>query len=127
MYEQAMMDRPVLSAQALSLSAPAVDQRAEPRLRLSGRVSCPVTLPGRAVPMRARLRDVSRIGVSVILPHPPPVGAPLTLQPAGRGDSRLILAAQVVHASRWVGAEWLVGCSFPRPLADEQFEALLAY
>jgi hypothetical protein len=103
--------------------APVPDRRAAARYR------CPPATPVRlstAAAGRALAwgHDLSRKGVGILAEGPLAAGAGLDVELLGVRGGRLRLPARVAHATRRLDGTWLVGCTFLRPVSEEELEAL---
>jgi hypothetical protein len=95
------------------------------------RFSCPIkaswaplrSSPGDSFP--ARVLDISPSGVGLVVGEEVEVGTVLSLTLHGSAGGLTILAS-VVRAAAQGEAEWALGCSFIRELADAELGALLA-
>jgi hypothetical protein len=104
------------------------ERRVAVRFRCSATTPCPFTILDQPGNQTARVRDVSIVGVGLLVRRRVMPGTPVTLMPERPGGGTpLALQARVVHATQRDGADWLVGCVFTRPLTDEELEAMLAY
>jgi hypothetical protein len=104
------------------------ERRVAVRFRCSATTPCPVTTDDQPQGLAARVRDVSVVGVGLLLSCRVVPGALLTLTPErSNGGASCALPARIVHATRRDGNDWLVGCVFTRPLSDAELEAMLAY
>ena len=75
---------------------------------------------------RAWVLDVSLGGVGLLLGRPLQPGTPVVVCITGAEDGKIHeLPAEVVHATREVGGEWVVGCRLTQELSREELEALL--
>ena len=104
-------------AEDVAPDCPGAERRASGRRPSTARVSYqPIAADGDA-PKAARVRDVSALGVGLILPRPVAPGALLRVDFEGvtGGVVRSVLA-RVVHAAADAGG--VVGCSFVRELDE---------
>jgi hypothetical protein len=90
-------------------------------LRASGRL-----LGKEARAWAARVEDLSRGGVKLLMECEVRPGAVLVLALAGLGGrfARPVLV-RVMNAARAPGGHWQVGCAFVKPLPDDDVQALL--
>lgn len=99
-------------------------------VRLASDLSATCTASGRAGEpgWAARVRDISRGGVGLILEHRFRPGTRLTLQLRARsGELLYTVNGRVAHATAILESGnpcWLLGCAFDRPLSEEGFAAL---
>jgi hypothetical protein len=101
-----------------------------PERRLYLRVPCPQPLgavianPNLGTDTRpARIANVSRGGLALLLEEPLPVGTALAVEVDG-WDASGPLLARVVHATELI-AGWLHGCQLADPLTAAEFMQLL--
>jgi hypothetical protein len=96
------------------------ERRASVRRRAKLRVPCRLASDPAGAGWRARVRDVSTLGIGLILPGPLEMGALLEveLQRANGVLVRTVLA-RVVHVMD-DGKTWTVGCAFASELCDEE-------
>jgi hypothetical protein len=74
----------------------------------------------------ATVRDISAGGVSLVVPRRFEPGAGLVIEiPAGDSTPADSLLARVVNATRLPQGQWLLGCSFPSELSDDELRRLL--
>lgn len=68
---------------------------------------------------RARVQDVSPLGIGLLLPRPlkPSTLLRIELENQARGLVRQVLA-RVVHIQHTTGCPWLIGCAFAKELDD---------
>ena len=99
-------------------------------VRLASDLSATCSAGGRAGEpgWAARVRDISRGGVGLILEHRFRPGTRLTLQLRARsGELLYTVNGRVAHAMAILESGnpcWLLGCAFDRPLSEEGFAAL---
>lgn len=98
-----------------------LERRAASRQRCLG--ACVVRLPG-AGELSALSFNLSRLGVSVLLPVPLPEGTRLVVKKFVWGDARP-LHATVVHC-RPQGSGYLHGCALSTALTEGELAAWLA-
>jgi hypothetical protein len=71
----------------------------------------------------ARVRDVSRGGILLVLDRPFEPGEMLSVElPAVEGQPPSTVLACVVRAAEAAGGEWSVGCAFAAELADDDLQ-----
>lgn len=76
---------------------------------------------------KAKVRDISKGGVGLILNQEFPVGTMIDLVlPDPETEQSYTLQAQVIRADAQAGGGWFLGCTFHRELHDEQFRILKA-
>jgi hypothetical protein len=74
-----------------------------------------------------RLRDLSEIGLGMVVGCPVRSGATVVVEVVPRhGRPPLRMAATVVHARPIGDGAWMVGCSLARPLTPDELRTLLA-
>jgi c-di-GMP-binding flagellar brake protein YcgR len=72
----------------------------------------------------ARIRDISRGGIKLIVRRPFAAGDMLSVDlPAADGQPAITVLACVIHAKELTGGEWSLGCNFARQLDDEDLQA----
>lgn len=72
----------------------------------------------------ARIRDISRGGMKLVLGRPCELGTMLTVGlPVVEGRSPLTVLACVVHVTPLSDGEWAMGCNFARELSGEDLQA----
>jgi len=88
--------------------------------------SCGTAVASQGRRWAAKVRNVSSggLGVSLDRRFEPRALLAIDVQKAGANTS-LTLLAKVVHVSREEGGFWLMGCSFPNPLSEDELQALL--
>jgi hypothetical protein len=102
------------------------ERRAHVRYSHALRTQCrPLGREG-AASWTARVRDISRSGIALLMPREVRAGAVLVVALEGRGGrfARPILM-RVVRVGPEGKGGWEVGCTFVTPLADDDLEALL--
>lgn len=75
--------------------------------------------------MSAKIRNISRGGVNLLVPQPLDPGALLSIELPGdgAGDEYFVLAC-VAHANAQRNGEWSLGCTFARELSEEEVQSL---
>lgn len=74
--------------------------------------------------LAARVRDVSRGGIHLLLDRPFEAGEMLSVElPAAEGQPPSTVLACVVRAAGAEGGAWSVGCTFSAELSDDDLEA----
>ena len=87
-------------------------------------LSRPLELPD-AIGWGAKVQDISRGGVGLLLCYPFKPGTFLAVDLGlGQAVSRSVLV-RVVHATDQADGTWLVGCQFANALSEEELAALL--
>jgi hypothetical protein len=75
---------------------------------------------------RARVVDISPVGIGMVLGRPVDVGTLLNLEvPGAHGESPLKIIASVARADAAVAGDWSVGCTFFRELTDKELQTLV--
>lgn len=77
--------------------------------------------------LSARIRNISRGGVNLLLPQTIEPGALLSIELPGdaAGDEYFVLAC-VAHAHAQRNGEWSIGCTFARELSEEEVQSLVS-
>ena len=103
------------------------DRRAAVRRPTTLWVACREATEEGAGRWRARLQDVSPLGIGLLLARPlePSTLLRIELENPARGLSRQVLA-RVVHVQHTPGGPWLVGCAFAKELDDASLRLLRA-
>jgi hypothetical protein len=79
---------------------------------------------GDAERLSARVRDISRGGIRLLVETAFEPGALISVElPDPSGESSYIVLAYVIHASAADDGTWALGCTFARELSDEDLEA----
>jgi hypothetical protein len=74
----------------------------------------------------ARVRNVSRVGISSTMSRPFKLATELLLEWSDRGSAMLrLFQACVIHATSERNRRWIIGCQFVLPLREEEFLALV--
>jgi hypothetical protein len=120
-----MSNHPVLADLAPAPRAPGGDRRASVRHVCDQEaLSRPLELPD-AISWGAKVHDVSRGGLGLLLCYPFKPGTFLAVDlRCGQAASRTVLV-RVVHATDQADGTWSVGCEFAAPLSDAELAALL--
>jgi hypothetical protein len=72
-----------------------------------------------------KVRDLSRKGISLLLQEPMETGQCLFVELPSKTPASSAISARVVYSLTQNDGTWLVGCSFDRPLGDQEYQALL--
>jgi hypothetical protein len=90
--------------------------------------SCqPITAREGGTGWDARVQDISLGGVAVVLRRRFEPGSGLSIGlPAAGAYPPLTLLVRVMRTERLSDGQWLLGCSFPSPLGEEEMQGLLA-
>lgn len=74
----------------------------------------------------ARIRDISRGGMQLIVNHWIVPGTLLTIHlDSDSGEATQPLSVQVIFAMALPEGKWALGCRFPQPLSEQQLEGIL--
>jgi hypothetical protein len=73
----------------------------------------------------AKVRDLSKAGLCIIINHAFDSGQRLVIELPTKTASAIGISARVVRVVDQKDGNWLVGCWFGRLLSDEEFHALL--
>jgi hypothetical protein len=72
-------------------------------------------------PLSARVRNVSRGGINLLVPERLEPGSMLSIDlPSPDGDTPCTVLACIVHVSAQPDGEWAVGCTFSQELSDAE-------
>jgi hypothetical protein len=97
-------------------------ERYRSRLATSGRLY----IAGRSESELAWVRDLSLLGVSLLLPQRLEPGTALDIRIRSAQDNKLVeRAARVIHSTPQANGEWVIGCEFAAPLSPEDLDDLL--
>ncbi len=118
------MDDPVLVGPAAAPPPAMLDRRASVRHVCDHEaLSRPLELPD-AISWGAKIQDISRGGLRLLLCFPFKPGAFLAVDVhLGQAGSRTLLV-RVVRAADQADGTWLVGCEFAAPLSEQELTAL---
>jgi hypothetical protein len=77
--------------------------------------------------MSARIRNISRGGINLLVPQPLQPGALLSVElpGGGAGDEYFVLAC-IIHSAAQPNGEWGLGCTFARELTEEEVQSLVS-
>jgi hypothetical protein len=120
-----MSNNPVLAVPPLVPRDPRLERRASVRhVCAQEALSRPLELPD-AISWGAKVQDISRGGLGLLLCYPFKAGTFLAVDlRGGDGGSRTVLL-RVVHAADQADGTWLVGGELAAPLSDAELAALL--
>jgi hypothetical protein len=105
---------------------PDSNRRAAIRYHCAPATAGRVLLPPRQEMQRGWVLDVSLGGVGLLLGRPLTPGTSVVIRMSGPEDGQAHeLPAQVIHATREIGGEWVVGCQLTTPLTRDELDALL--
>ena len=106
--------------------APNEERRASVRLPSSRAGYCRPAGGDAERSVRARVRDISTLGIALVFPRPPELGALLEIDLEGPGRKIIrTLLARVVHAEAEADG-WVVGCAFTMDLVDADLKLFQA-
>jgi hypothetical protein len=100
------------------------ERRAATRHPSTLRINCYPAGGGLAERRLARVRNVSRTGIDLILDRHWPPGTALILELLAEEGAVRSARSRVVHATSQPGGTFLVGCTFDMPLSDVELQAL---
>jgi hypothetical protein len=104
-----------------------IERRRHTRHPSNLRGSCRPIVADRGIHWEVRVRDVSAGGIALLMYRPLRPGTVLTVYLRRPNvDSTHLLLVRVIHTRRHVRGQWLVGCMLPRPVSDDELEALRA-
>ena len=103
------------------------ERRATVRYPVSLDASCQAPPGTKNACWRARVREISALGIGLVFQHPlePSTLLEIDLETAGRSVVRTVLA-RVVHVEPDPEGGWLVGCAFITELNDAQLQPFRA-
>jgi hypothetical protein len=99
------------------------ERRAAPRHPSTQRITCYPAGGGLHERRPARVRNVSRSGIGLVVDRHWPPSTALLLELPGEEGVR-VARARVVHATSLPGGTFLVGCTFDAPLSDADLQTL---
>jgi hypothetical protein len=103
-----------------------INRRVAVRYPGSRSTSSRVAGRGGAKARRAKIRDISLVGVALILSFRLKIGARLLIQFSNEPlEIAYDVSARVVHASSQPRGRWIIGCEFARELSPLELETLL--
>ncbi len=86
----------------------------------------PIAVPAFGPSCPARIRDVSRGGIALLVPHRYAAGSLLSIVPEVLPSSLApALEARVLRVAAHGDGQWLAGCELLTPLSEEDLHALL--
>src|SRR5262249_11740343 len=124
----------VMSPQLLGNGSPALGSADKAGCRVWERIPCdlesscqPITAREGGTGWDARVQAISLGGVAVVLRRRFEPGSGLSIGlPAAGSSPPLTLLVRVMRTERLADGQWLLGCSFPSPLGEEEMQGLLA-
>jgi hypothetical protein len=106
--------------------ADAPDKRSFVRFRCTTKASFRVVADKEMPLERARVVDISPVGIGMVLGRPVEVGTLLNLEvPGAHGEPPVKLLVSVARADAAVAGDWAVGCTFNRELTDKELQMLV--
>jgi hypothetical protein len=88
-------------------------------------VTCYPASGGPGAARQARVRNLSRSGVGLVVDRHWEPGTTLSIGlPLGPEGAALLRPARVIHATALPGGRFLIGCSLDTPLTDAEMQAL---
>jgi hypothetical protein len=123
--------RPVEELSLRNLQGPqpqplTADKRAWVRHPCTIHTTCHSNGDGPAVSESARILDISRGGLALLVTGPFEAGTLLAIDlPLGSQGSKRRVLARVVHRKGRDGRYWVLGCAFTQPLSPEELQALM--
>src|SRR5438128_2541898 len=105
-----------------------LDRRHSPRYPYKARVRClPITNAADRPQWSAQVRDVSALGIGLLLPQGPGMSTLLEIE-LTRKNGALVrtMLARVVHEVRESSQSFVIGCAFVHELSDEDLRVFQA-
>ena len=104
------------------------ERRASVRHASTMEAAChPIAVPAVGPSCPARIGDISRDGLSLIVPHPYEPGALLSVVPEVLPQSLApALEVRVLHVEPHGEGLWRAGCALLTPLSEEELQTLLS-
>jgi PilZ domain len=121
------MSEPIISTPAKSITTlEAEDRRSVERYICRRQSKVRVLVKPGMRGFTASIRDISSVGIGLIVEQPCQPGALLALQLRSRGARfSSVVAATVKHATLLPEGHWLWGCSLSRSLTDDEVLGLV--
>lgn len=104
---------------------PPGERRAAPRLDSTLKLACYPVGSGLRERRQARVRNVSRTGIGLLVDRPWQTGTILIVEFPPTEDTAKAVRARVIHATAQLGGLFLVGCSFEPSLTDTEVQLLV--
>ncbi|MBI3407712.1 MAG: PilZ domain-containing protein [Planctomycetes bacterium] len=103
------------------------ERRGAVRVPAEAQALCRPLADEKCEPWRAGIRDVSSIGVGLVLPGPVDAGTLLHVELSNKHGAKIRpLLARVVHSEQEGEGSWLVGCAFLSELDESQLRSFQA-
>jgi hypothetical protein len=103
------------------------ERRATPRYQSEVRLTCYPVGAGLGAGRQARVRNVSRTGIGLVVDRHWPPGTMLSIAlPLGPDGGTRPAMARVIHATALPGGSFLVGCALEVALSEDDLRALTA-
>jgi len=116
-----LSDQELRTFGAKRMRAPAWDRRTWVRFPCAGQVSYHCLTDPRQSCRPARLLDISRTGLALLIDRPIDVGSLLSVKlPGARGRRAYPILACVIHQRPEGDGEWVAGCSLIRELSEQE-------
>jgi hypothetical protein len=113
-------------ARGVTAPSPAADRRASPRYACNLDTFCqPGTGKVDDFWWRARVRDISLHGISLIVGKRFEPGIGLLVELPGPRRNLAALQVQVMHSTPYAEGRWVTGCRFAWALSDEEMRVCL--
>jgi hypothetical protein len=113
-----------MSEERIAPQVEVAERRGQPRHECGEIAQCFAVITGQD--FSARVRNLSRTGVGILVDAPIPVEAPIILRvPRLDECPPRDLHATVVHCLPYSTGEWFAGCKLDRSLTDEELRQLL--
>lgn len=110
----------------MSYPSPARNERRSEFRHRCGGTHCPVSLPAEKSFWEAAVQDLSPRGVGLLLDQEVAAGKFLRIQLFEQAGRRWhVKTLRVVHVRPHTDGWWRVGCTFPQPLTDDEFWAMV--
>jgi hypothetical protein len=101
------------------------ERRVAVRVASSQEASCHFATLEKLACRWGKVHDVSRKGISVVLNEHVASGQFLIVELPSKTPASSAVPARVVYALAQKDGTWLLGCTFARPLREQEYEALL--
>jgi hypothetical protein len=105
---------------------PSANRRANVRYHCAPATRGRLRLPPSEELQNAWVLDVSLAGVGLLLNRPLEPGLSVVIRVGATAGARVFdLAARVIHATKEIGGDWVVGCRLDTPLTRDDLDALV--